>query len=60
MREDLRSGGVPVFQTMIRRTSRFPKAALVGVSIRDIDDVRARAAWNDYLALGAEIMEILK
>lgn len=60
MREDLRSGGVPVFQTMIRRTSGFPKAALAGVSIRDIDDVRARAAWNDYLALGAEIMEILK
>lgn len=60
MREDLRSGGVPVFQTMIRRTSGFPKAALAGVSIRDIDDVRARAAWNDYLSLGAEIMEILK
>ncbi|MDZ4879130.1 MAG: hypothetical protein CLLPBCKN_008568 [Chroococcidiopsis cubana SAG 39.79] len=60
MREDLRRGGVPVFQTMIRRTSGFPKAALAGVSIRDIDDARARAAWNDYLSLGAEIMEILK
>ncbi len=60
MRRDLRSALVPVFQTMIRRTSGFPKAALAGVSIRDIDDVRARTAWNDYLALGTEIMEILQ
>jgi len=60
MREDLRSAGVPVFQTMIRRTAGFPKAALAGVSIRDIDDVRARTAWKDYIALGAEVMEILQ
>lgn len=60
MREDLREAGVPVFQTMIRRTAGFPKAALAGVPIRDIDDVRARSAWKDYIALGAEIMEILQ
>ena len=60
MRDDLRSAGVPVFQTMIRRTAGFPKAALVGLPIRDIDDVRARTAWKDYIALGAEVMEILQ
>lgn len=60
MREDLRSALVPVFQTMIRRTAGFPKAALAGVPIRDIDDVRAKAAWKDYIALGAEIMELLQ
>lgn len=60
MRRDLRSALVPVFQTMIRRTAGFPKAALAGVPIRDLDDVRARAAWKDYIALGAEIMEILQ
>ena len=60
MRLDLRSALVPVFQTMIRRTAGFPKAALAGVPIRDLDDVRARAAWKDYIALGAEIMEILQ
>ena len=60
MRDDLARAGVPVFQTMIRRTAGFPKAALAGVSIRDIDDVRARTAWKDYIALGAEVMEILQ
>jgi chromosome partitioning protein len=60
MREDLREAGVPVFQTMIRRTAGFPKAALAGVPIRDIDDVRAKAAWKDYIALGAEIMEVFQ
>jgi len=45
---------------MIRRTAGFPKAALAGLPIRDIDDVRARAVWNDYIALGTEIMEILQ
>lgn len=60
MQSDLREGGIPVFQTMIRRTVGFPKAALLGRPIRDIDDVRARIAWEDYQSLGAEIREIIK
>jgi chromosome partitioning protein len=59
MRNDLREGGIPVFETMIRRTVGFPKAALVGRPIRDIDDARARMAWEDYQSLGNEIREIL-
>ncbi len=60
MRDDLKAGNVPVFQTMIRRSVGFPKAALKGVPIRDIDDKRASVVWADYLALGNEIMEVMK
>ena len=59
MRKELREGGIPVFQTLIRRTIGFQKAALAGVPIRELDDSRLRGAWNDYVALGHEIMEIL-
>lgn len=60
MRQDLIEGGVPVFTTMIRRTVGFPKAALTGVSIRDLEDIRAREAWRDYENLGAEILEVVR
>lgn len=58
MKKDLKQGGVPVFETMIRRTVGFPKAALAGVPIRDLDDRKAKSAWADYKSLGKEIMEI--
>ncbi|HBL14154.1 MAG TPA: chromosome partitioning protein ParA [Cyanobacteria bacterium UBA11162] len=58
MKKDLKEGGVPVFETMIRRTVGFPKAALAGVPIRDLDDRKAKSAWVDYKALGKEIMEM--
>lgn len=60
MRDDLAEGGIPVFKTMIRRTVGFAKAALSGRPIRDIEDSRAKAAWEDYRALGDEIRELLK
>jgi chromosome partitioning protein len=60
MKKDLKEGGVPIFETMIRRTAGFPKAALAGVPIRNLDDSRAKAAWTDYQALGNEIMEMWK
>jgi chromosome partitioning protein len=60
MREDLREGGIPVFETMIRRTVGFAKAALAGRPIRDIEDARARGAWDDYKALGDEVKEIIR
>ncbi len=56
MQADLREGGVPVFNALIRRTVGFAKAALQGRPIRDIDDSRAQAAWEDYKALGDEVM----
>ena len=60
MRDDLKQGGVPVFETMIRRTAGFPKSALLGVPICDLNNERARSAWEDYLALGKEIERIIK
>jgi chromosome partitioning protein len=60
MKKDLKEGGVPVFETMIRRTAGFPKAALAGVPIQNLDDSRSKAAWADYQALGKEIMEMWK
>ena len=59
MRDDLRQEGIPVFETMIRRTVGFAKAALAGRPIRDIEDTRTRAAWEDYKALGNEIRKLL-
>jgi len=60
MKGDLKEAGVPVFETIIRRTVGFPKAALAGVPIRDTPDLRARIAWDDYQSLGAEIEELIR
>jgi chromosome partitioning protein len=60
MRSELCESGIPVFETMIRRTANFPKAALAGVPISQIKDSRARDGWQDFVNLGNEIKEILK
>ncbi|MEG3440034.1 ParA family protein [Pannus brasiliensis CCIBt3594] len=59
LRKELSEGEIPVFKTMIRRTVGYQKAALAGVPIRDLNDAKLRVAWNDYKALGNEILEIL-
>jgi chromosome partitioning protein len=58
MKEDLISGGVPVFNSMIRRTSGFGKAAIAGIPIKDLKD-KTRVAWEDYKALGKEVEDII-
>src|SRR5262245_58074206 len=60
MRDDIKGNGVPVFHAMIRRTVGYQKAALAGRAIRDIDDYRARTAWEDYEQLGHEILELIQ
>lgn len=57
---ELQEVGYPVFDTMIRRSVAFTKAAVSGVTVRDLDDPRLAAAWEDYAALGSEVLEILK
>jgi chromosome partitioning protein len=47
--------GVPLFQTSIRRLIAFPRAALTGVPVYEVDDPRAALGWADYEALGKEI-----
>lgn len=59
MLEDLRSNKIPVFSTMIRRREGYRRAALLGRTIRDVEDSRARSAWEDYERLGAEILELI-
>lgn len=60
MLEELKESGIPVFNTMIRRTANFPKAALQGVPVSEINNAIAKAAWQDFENLGREVMEIIK
>ena len=57
--ELLKSQGVPVFNTRIRRSTGFKKAALEGVPARDASQYRHRAGWRDYEELGREVMKLL-
>lgn len=59
MRAELVESGIPVFQSMIRRSMGFPKAALEGVPVRDVSESRSRIGWLDYQALGKEVQGIL-
>lgn len=59
MYQDLIDNHVPVFKTTIRRSAGFQKAALAGIPVRDLPDRRQSNAWQDYQALGTEIMEII-
>lgn len=59
MKQSLREAGIPTFEATIRRSVGFSKAALAGVSIRDVSESRARLAWQDYRLLGNEILEAI-
>lgn len=59
MKNDLRAGEIPVFNTTVRMSDGFKTAAEEGVPVRQVKDSRKRAAWKDYEALGSEIMELL-
>lgn len=56
---ELKEAGYPVFETMIRRSVAFTKAAVLGVTVRELEDARLASSWEDYEELGAEIKEIL-
>ena len=58
MQTELKAAGVPVFNTMIRRSIGFSKAALAGKPVRDLSG-GDRLGWMDYERLGKEVMEIL-
>ena len=59
MRSELQEAGVPVFNTMIRRSIGFSKAALAGKPVRDMTG-GDRMGWIDYENLGKEVMRLLK
>ena len=56
MRRELEEQSIPLFKTGIRRFVAYQKAALAGVPVYKADDPRAQEAWEDYLALGKEIL----
>jgi len=58
MKQELQKADVPVFNTLIRRTTGYQKAAMTGVPIRDLKSGDLRKAWQDYKNLGKEIQEI--
>lgn len=58
MKQELQKADVPVFDTLIRRTTGYQQAAMKGVPIRDLKSGDLRKAWQDYKSLGKEIQEI--
>ena len=57
VRQLLAEAELPVFQSGIRRLVAFQKAALAGVPVYAVKDSRAESAWQDYEAVGREILQ---
>ena len=55
LRAELHKEGVPLFTTDIPRLKAFEKAAAMGTTVSDVDDPRARRAWQAYVAAGMEM-----
>lgn len=60
MKQELQKSNVPVFNTLIRRTTGYQQAAMKGVPIRDLKSSEMRKAWQDYKDVGKEIQELWK
>ena len=58
MKSELQKAEVPVFNTLIRRTTGYQQAAMKGVPIRNLKSSDMRKAWQDYKNVGKEIQEI--
>jgi chromosome partitioning protein len=56
-REALAEAGLPVFKAEIRRFSAYKKAALSGLPVHKIKASNAKEAWEDYKAVGKEIVD---
>ena len=57
-RETLTNAGVPLFKRSIRRYAAYGKAARLGLTVQDLRG--ASQAWDDYDAIGKEILRELK
>ncbi len=55
-REMLTDAGLSLFATGIRNAIAFKRAALQGIPVFEVKDRRAKDAWNDYVAVGEEIL----
>lgn len=56
VRSLLTEAQLPLFERGIRRFSAFQKAALKGIPVYDVKDPKAEQAWEDYEAVGKEIL----
>jgi len=56
-RLSVEQAGLPVFDRVIRRYAVFQKAALAGVPVCNVNDPKAKDAWEDYVAIGKEILD---
>lgn len=59
VRAVLANSNIPVFTCQIRRSSGFVKAAAFGCTVNQLTGAQ-RLGWQDYQALGKEVLEVLK
>jgi chromosome partitioning protein len=59
-RELLESLNLPLFKRHIRSVKAFKRAAILGCTVREVPgDERSIVAWDDYEAIGNEILTLL-
>ena len=56
LRAELTAQGIPLFAVDIPRLKAFEKASATGVAVNDVDDPRAKRAWEAYAATGKEMI----
>ena len=56
LRAELLAQGIPLFSVDIPRLKAFEKAAAAGVPVYEVDDARARRAWEAYETAGKELL----
>ncbi|GAB4133711.1 MAG: ParA family protein [Cyanobacteria bacterium J069] len=57
VRSLLQASEMPVFAGGVRRLAAFQKAARAGVPVYEVKDPRAADGWQDYVAVGQEMLE---
>lgn len=56
----LREADIPTFDMGIGRLAAFQKAAMQGVPVYDVKDQRSERGWQDYEAVGNEILNLMQ
>ncbi len=57
LRAELASQKIPLFQVDIPRLKAFEKAGAAGMTVDQVDDPRARRAWEAYATAGKELFK---
>jgi chromosome partitioning protein len=57
LRAELTAQKIPLFAVDIPRLKAFEKAAAAGVPVSEVDDARAKRAWDAYVAAGKELLQ---